>query len=198
MHVKELQSPANACVGAWDGSGAAQGNYTFESTISLAGHSLSAGSQNVLTLLIDHMGQDEEAPGTDGIKLPMGLINYSLSGHAQSDITWKLTGNLGGEDYQDLARGPRNEGAMYAERQGYHQPEPPIDDWALASPFDDGVQGAGVGFFTTTFTLDVPDGYDVPLSFVFANTTAAANYRVQLFVNGWQFGKFGKFFMWLR
>ncbi|KAF7521836.1 hypothetical protein G7054_g12330 [Neopestalotiopsis clavispora] len=180
----------NALLSSWDGSGAAQGNNTYESTISLAGHPITAGSQNVITLLIDHMGQDEEAPGTDGIKLPMGLINYSLSGHAQSDIIWKLTGNLGGESYADLARGPRNEGAMYAERQGYHQPEPPIDDWALARPFDDGVQGDGVGFFTTTFTLDIPDGYDVPLSFVFANTTMAANYRVQLFVNGWQFGKF--------
>lgn len=182
----------DALVSSWDGSGSAQGNNTYESTISLASHPLQAGSQNVFTLLIDHMGQDEEAPGTDAIKLPMGLINYSLSGHAQSDITWKLTGNLGGEAYHDLARGPRNEGAMFAERQGYHQPGSPIDDWAVASPFDDGVQGAGVAFYTTTFALDFPDGYDVPLSFVFANTTAS-NYRVQLFVNGWQFGKYGEF-----
>jgi hypothetical protein len=176
---------------SWDGSGAGQGNSTYESTISFANHSLSRGSENVVTLLIDHMGQDEEAPGTDAIKSPMGLINYRLAGHAQSDITWKLTGNLGGENYHDLARGPRNEGALFAERQGYHQPRPPSEEWAVTSPFEDGLAKAGVGFYTTTFSLDVPDGYDVPLSFVFTNTTTS-NYRVQLFVNGWQFAKYGK------
>lgn len=177
---------------SWDGAGAAQGNATYESTIPLAGHALTSGAESVITILIDHMGQDEEAPGTDGIKLPMGLINYGLSGHAQSDVTWKLTGNFGGEDYVDLARGPKNEGAMFAERQGYHQPGPPSDPWEVASPIADGLANAGVGFYTTTFSLNVPEGYDVPLSFVFANTTIS-NYRVQLYVNGWQFAKYGKF-----
>jgi hypothetical protein len=44
----------------------------------------------------------------------------------------------------------------------------------------------------------MPKGYDIPLSFVFTNSSisAAGNsslataYRVQLFVNGWQFGKY--------
>ncbi|KAH6653217.1 putative beta-galactosidase E [Truncatella angustata] len=174
---------------SWDGGGAGQGNSTYESTIPIVGHSLENGSDNVVVLLIDHMGQDEEAPGTDAIKSPMGLINYNLAGHPQADMTWKLTGNSGGEDYHDLARGPRNEGGLFAERQGYHQPSPPSDTWVAANPFTDGFATAGVGFYTTTFCLDVPDGYDVPLSFVFANTTIS-NYRVQLFVNGWQFAKY--------
>lgn len=176
---------------SWDGSGSGQGNSSYEQNISLAAQALASGESYIITLLIDHMGQDEEGPGTDAIKLPMGLINYSLAGHAGSDITWKLTGNLGGEDYPDLARGPRNEGAMFAERQGYHQPGAPSGEWEVASPIHDGISGAGLGFYTTTFELDVPDGYDVPLSFVFANATAG-NHRCQLFVNGWQFGKFGK------
>ena len=37
-------------------------------------------------------------------------------------------------------------------------------------------------------------GYDIPLSFVFANTTGVnnqtLNYRAQLYVNGYQFGKY--------
>ncbi|KAI0385148.1 glycoside hydrolase family 35 protein [Hypomontagnella monticulosa] len=172
---------------SWDGT---SGDHTHNETILLAPYSLEAGNSYVFTLLIDHMGQDEEAPGTDAIKAPMGIINFVLTGHVKSDITWKMTGNLGGESYHDLDRGPRNEGAMFAERQGFHQPSPPSQDWAVANPITDGVATAGVGFFTTTFELDVPAGYDVPLDFVFANATAGATYRVQLFVNGWQFGKY--------
>ncbi|KAJ6184830.1 hypothetical protein N7519_006131 [Penicillium mononematosum] len=46
---------------------------------------LSQGSLYAISVLIDHMGQDEEAPGTDATKF------------------------LRGEQYQDLARGPLNE-----------------------------------------------------------------------------------------
>ena len=47
---------------------------------------------------------------------------------------------------------------------------------------------AGVGFFVTTFTLDIPEGYDVPISFVFKEPVGQP-YRVYLFVNGWMMGK---------
>ncbi|KAI1391999.1 glycoside hydrolase family 35 protein [Hypoxylon trugodes] len=174
-------------ISSWDGTG---GGSTHNDTISLTSHTFEAGQPYVLTLLMDHMGQDEEAPGTDLIKAPMGIINFDLAGHAQSDVTWKLTGNLGGEAYRDLARGPRNEGALFAERQGYHQPSPPDQEWTIMNPISIDIHGPGVSFLTTKFTLDVPPGYDVPMSFVFKNTTAGANHRVQLFVNGWQFGKY--------
>ncbi|KAI4861433.1 glycoside hydrolase family 35 protein [Hypoxylon rubiginosum] len=190
-----------AFVASWDGG--ADGPATHDATIPLGLSSLEAGTPHVLTLLVDHMGQDEEAPGTDQIKTPMGLVGFALAGHAgrQADVKWKLTGNLGGEAYRDLARGPRNEGALFAERQGWHQPGPPSESWAASNPITDGLATAGVGFYTATFDLDVPAGYDVPLSFVFGNDTSTTttttgannnsnNYRVQLFVNGYQFGKY--------
>jgi hypothetical protein len=145
------------------------------------------------------MGQNEEAPGTDAIKFPFGILNYEFGGHSQSDITWKMTGNFGGEQYRDLARGPRNEGAMFAERQGYHLPAPPSRDWSVSSPIQQRVTEAGVGLYSTAFELDMPIGYDIPLSFAFndgsygVNTTGSGNYRVQLFVNGYQFGKYSKY-----
>ncbi|KAI0886184.1 glycoside hydrolase family 35 protein [Annulohypoxylon maeteangense] len=178
---------------SWDGSGQGGGDHTHNDTISLPSQALENGKSHIFTLVIDHMGQDEEAPGTDAIKAPMGIINFDLAGHSQSDVTWKLTGNLGGESYHDLERGPRNEGAMFAERQGYHQPSPPSQNWEISNPIVDGIKSSGIGFFTTTFDLDVPAGYDVPLNFVFGNsssTTTTSNYRCQLFVNGWQFGKY--------
>jgi beta-galactosidase len=183
-------------LGSWAGLGANQSALQIVSITSLA-----PGKPHVLTVLIDHMGQDEEAPGTDQIKRPRGITDYLLSGHSLSSISWKLTGNLGGEQYLDLARGPRNEGAMFAERMGYHLPSPPSQKWTSSSPILDGIKGAGIGFYTTTFELDVPSGWDVPMNFVFNSTVevdgsldrTGGNYRVQFFVNGFQFGKYGEF-----
>ena len=42
-------------------------------------------------------------------------------------------------------------------------------------------------------TLDLPRNYDIPLRFNFGNTTidgGFADYRAQLWVNGYQFGKY--------
>jgi len=58
-----------------------------------------------------------------------------------------------------------------------------------------GITEAGIAFYSTSFDLALPAGYDIPLSFVFANTTmngTVADFRAQLFVNGYQFGKYGK------
>ena len=152
---------------------------------------LEAGASYTLTVLTDNMGLEEDfTVGTDTNKNPRGILNYTLAGRDAIDITWKITGNLGGENYQDRARGPLNEGGLYAERQGYHLPEPPSQDWTTASPFD-GITAPGVGLYTTSFDLDVPAGYDVPMAFVFTNSTSNENFRSQLYVNGYQFGKYG-------
>ncbi|OJJ42774.1 hypothetical protein ASPZODRAFT_2119056 [Penicilliopsis zonata CBS 506.65] len=118
---------------------------------------------------------------------------HTLAGHSQTDLTWKMTGNLGGDHYWDLTRGPLNEGGMYAERQGFHLPGAPTSTWEIRSPVHDGLSGPGLAFFATSFDLDLPVGYDIPLSVTFANTSlptgSPAALRVQLFVNGWQFGE---------
>ncbi|KAH8887809.1 glycoside hydrolase family 35 protein [Thozetella sp. PMI_491] len=173
--------------------------------------SLVVGQTYILTILIDHMGNDENnAAGYDYTKHPRGILDYSLAGHDGTAIRWKLTGNIGGEDYFDKDRGPLNEGGLYAERQGLHQPLPRTTDWESRSPLQ-GISSAGVGFFTADFDLNIPQGWDVPLSFVFANGTRSAanstsnpstapfplrnstqpagNYRAVLYVNGYQFGK---------
>lgn len=178
-------------LGSWVGNAANQSDFQ---TFTLPSP-LKKGSANIFTILIDHMGQNEEAPGTDAVKFPRGILGYSLAGHPQSDIKWKMTGNLGGEQYRDLTRGPRNEGAMFAERQGYHQPDPPSSRWMSSSPIENGISTAGIGFYSTSFDLNLPEGYDIPMNFVFnqtgEHTETGQNYRCQLFVNGYQFGKYG-------
>ena len=177
-------------IGSWPGI---DKDANYNSTFTLP--NLKAGQKCVLTVLIDDMGNDEDfTVGTDTAKNPRGILMYNLNGHAQSDVSWKITGNLGGEDYRDHVRGPLNEGGLYAERQGYHLPRPPSGNWKSSKPTD-GITKAGVAFYTAEFKLDMPDGYDIPLAFNFANTTVPVpDYRVQLYINGYQFGKYGMLF----
>lgn len=153
--------------------------------------SLQAGQPYVLTVVIDNMGLDENwVIGQELMKDPRGILDYALSGQSASAITWKLTGNLGGEHYRDLVRGPLNEGGLYAERQGFHQPQPPSQKWDTSSPYT-GLTQPGVRFYSTSFDLNMPSGWDIPLYFDFGNTTSPpSDYRVQLFVNGYQYGKY--------
>ncbi|TVY31741.1 putative beta-galactosidase A [Lachnellula subtilissima] len=175
-------------IGSWAGIDAASAN---NATYPLP--NLSAGKPYIFTVVVDNQGLDENwSVGPDEMKLPRGILNYALSGHAQSDISWKLTGNLGGEDFIDKARGPLNEGGLYAERQGFTQPYPPNHDWVAGAP-ETGIKSAGVAFYQADFRLDLPMNYDIPLFFNFGNTTlngSVADYRAQLWVNGWQFGKY--------
>ncbi|RDL39958.1 Beta-galactosidase [Venustampulla echinocandica] len=175
-------------IGSWAGIDAAtahSASYTLPN--------LSAGKSYVFTVVVDNNGLDENwVVGPDEMKHPRGILNYSLNGRAQSDITWKLTGNLGGESYIDKARGPLNEGGLYAERQGFTQPNPPNEKWVAGNP-ETGIDKAGIAFYQTSFDLDLPENYDIALSFKFGNTTinnVVADYRAQLWVNGYQFGKY--------
>lgn len=154
---------------------------------------LKSGQKYIITAVIDNNGLNENwYVGADDMKTPRGIMNYTLTGSPQSAITWKLTGNLNGEKYLDKARGPLNEGGLFAERQGFHLPSPPTQNWKSLSPLA-GTKAPGIAFYTTSFKLDLPTGYDIPLTFNFANTTmdgTTANYQAQLWINGWQYVKY--------
>ncbi|KAH7010369.1 glycoside hydrolase superfamily [Ilyonectria destructans] len=154
---------------------------------------LQPNTPHVFTIVMDHMGLTMNFfIRSETMKQPRGVLDYSLDTREKSAISWKLTGNFAGEDYVDKVRGPLNEGSMFAERQGFHLPGAPTTQWKAASPYD-GIPTAGIGMYVTTFDLDMPYGYDIPLSFAFApavekNETAA--FRCQLFINGYQFGEY--------
>lgn len=173
-------------IGSWEGNSVYE---SYNSTFTLP--NLIAGNSYVFTVLIDNQGLDENYNvGGDVQKNPRGILDYTFA----SDITWKITGNLGGEDYADRIRGPLNEGGLYVERQGYHQAAPPVEDFTTGTSPYDGITSAGVAYYTTNFTLSLPsDQWDVPLSLVFANDTsaaAAAPYRALIYVNGYQLGRY--------
>jgi hypothetical protein len=119
------------------GSSAGTGyNQDMNSTFTLP--KVKKGSKYVFTIVLDTMGEDGNwfagdsgkynyAPSAAqprqtltqdiGFKTPRGILNYSITTTIgttlpQSAITWKLTGNLGGEKYIDKIRGPKNEGNL--------------------------------------------------------------------------------------
>ncbi|KAJ7477091.1 glycoside hydrolase family 35 protein [Mycena galericulata] len=125
-----------------------------------------------------------------GFKIPRGILSYHFMGSNATTVgVWKIAGNLGGEDYADTTRGPLNEGGLFAERQGWHLPGFDDSTWASDAPTT-GIAHAGVGFYRTTFDLDVPAGVDYPLSLVIGNSTTNPNFRSKIYVNGYQFGKY--------
>lgn len=179
-------------LGSWVGTSSSAESATLTLTLP----ALVAADPYVFTVLIDTMGLDENGVATDEAKTPRGILSYDLGD--DTPITWKITGNLGGEDYADRVRGPLNEGGLFAERQGFHQPAPPLSAFSSpssspSSPFV-GLDAPGVAFYTTNFTLALPSAdFDAPLSLVFTNDTAAAGaepYRALVYVNGYQFGRY--------
>jgi hypothetical protein len=188
----------NQFLGSWRGYDAAMdGNSTFTLP------NLTKGKTYTITVVVDNQGLDENwTIGTETMKNPRGILDYKLAGRNQSDIQWKLTGNLGGEDYVDKSRGPLNEGGLFVERQGLHLPgalSASSVAWKSSKgPVSDGISAPGIGFFAADFDLNIPGGYDIPLSFTFSNGTSTNStgsgssvpaYRVLLYVNGWQYGK---------
>ncbi|KAL7795886.1 glycoside hydrolase family 35 protein [Trichoderma ceciliae] len=152
------------------------------------------GARYVLTIVVDTTGLDENWDvGPDDMKNPRGIIDYSLLSSTGARVPvslWRITGNLGAEDYRDTFRGPLNEGGLFFERQGYHLPSPPLHAFGRGSPYR-GTAHAGIAFYAARLPLDLPsDTHDIPLSFVFDNATSAAPYRALLYVNGFQYGKY--------
>lgn len=162
------------------------------SSANLAG--LKAGQEYIVTVVVDNMGLDENYDiGSNEAKNPRGIVNWNLDGRPQSDVTWKMTGNLGGEDVRDPSRGPLNEGGLWVERQGYYLPGAPTSSWTDSTGPDAGITHAGVQYYTTTFDLDVPQGYDIPLAVSFGGDAPGSSqkpYRCEIFVNGYQYGKY--------
>lgn len=178
-------------LGSWKGIDADAAN---NSTYTLP--TLTKGRKYTLTVLCDNTGLDGNwVVGPNLMKAPRGIINYALTAKdgSETKITdWKITGNLGGEDYLDKERGPLNEGGMWFERHGLHLPGAPTADFKAGSPYD-GFDGAGVKYYTADLKLDFPSPeYDIPVSFVIENSTTAdaGAYRAFLYVNGWMFGRY--------
>ncbi|KAG8686476.1 hypothetical protein FRC11_008917 [Ceratobasidium sp. 423] len=146
-------------------------------------------NMNVVTIVVDNMGLEQDWNSKDEFKAPRGIRGYELIGGGDFS-SWKLAGTIDGEDTKDIARGPMNQGGLYVERIGAIYSNYSTASWSSTgcSPFI-GIDKAGITAYKTKFTLDIDKHADVPLTLKFERTPSS-NYRVMLYVNGWQFGKF--------
>ncbi|CCO33330.1 hypothetical protein BN14_07405 [Rhizoctonia solani AG-1 IB] len=157
-------------------------NYTFPASV--------VGSDNVVTVVLDNTGIDEE--NWEGkSKAPRGIRGYELIGGGDFN-SWKIIGNVDGEETQDIVRGPLNQGGLYVERIGAIFPNYTFTDtWnssTSCTPFA-GINKAGIVAYKTKFSLNITETTDFTISFKFTRTPTS-NYRSMLYVNGWQFGRF--------
>jgi beta-galactosidase GanA len=143
-----------------------------------------AGQDNVLSVLVENMGHNEDFNADDTHKQPRGLTGASLAGSA-APIAWRIQGARGDED---PVRGPLSTGGLFGERSGWHLPQTPTAGWADTTlPHRDTTPG--VAWYRTTFDLRLPADQDVPLGVTFTDDPAR-HYRALLFVNGWQLGRY--------
>ncbi|KAF7375372.1 hypothetical protein MSAN_00424700 [Mycena sanguinolenta] len=138
----------------------------------------------------DNMGLNEtDGDNADSSKNPRGVRGFALDGVVSWNGRSKERSAATLRAYPDKTRGVFNEGGLFGERCGWHLPGFDTSAWE-ARELSDGLPygGAGVGFFVSTFELDMEDFLDVHMSFTFEESLGAA-YRAFSFVNGWMMGK---------
>ncbi|RDB21488.1 putative beta-galactosidase A [Hypsizygus marmoreus] len=173
--------------------GSSQGNATISLTTDtwpIPVNTLKINDDNVFVILQDHMGIVETS--TNGGKEPRGIRGFAIVGGNTAFKRWKVQGNqASAANAPDTFRGYLNEGGLYAERIGAHLPEFPDSSWASGTPsVGGGLSRAGVNFYRTTFDLNIPDGFDVPIRLSITPSAITSNFRVQIYLNGWQVGKY--------
>jgi Beta-galactosidase jelly roll domain len=154
------------------------------------------GTENVLTVLVDYTGHDEDDVGPEGTQNPRGLLGAILQSSSSENFTsWKIQGNAGGEQNIDPLRGPMNEGGLYGERLGWHLPgfDPESSSgWDTQSP-SDGVDGGSGRFYLTNFTLDLGENshtLDVPIGIQLNASSTSGPAVVYVWLNGYKYAHY--------
>ena len=111
-------------------TGTASGNQNSSATFALPAGLLSAGQDNVISVLVRNMGHNEDGGKNDAQKAPRGLLSASVVG-SDAPVSWRIQGVRGGEALVDRVRGPQNNGGLYGERSGWSLPG--FDDSAWES-----------------------------------------------------------------
>lgn len=163
-----------------------QSNLTLPFNVSHIG----TASESVLVVVHDDTGHDE----TSGALNPRGILGATLMSDNNSVkfSQWRVAGTAGGENNLDPVRGPYNEGGLYAERMGWHLPAFKDHAWPNAGS-QLSFTTAGIKFYRTIVPLSIPKGVDVSISFELSACGTTKAFRAQLFVNGYQMGRFNPY-----
>jgi beta-galactosidase GanA len=160
-------------------------------TFPFPANTLNPSGDNVISVMVQSMGHDEDGGCKDTQKNPRGLVQALLEGGSTS-ISWKIQGNKGGESLIDSARGVMNAGGLYGENKGWTLPNYPDESWEQVKLPDNWAQRGlpiGISWYRTSFDLDFPAMSDVPIG-LSINDDASKNYRAYIYVNGWLVGQY--------
>ncbi|HEY5397641.1 MAG TPA: beta galactosidase jelly roll domain-containing protein [Trebonia sp.] len=165
--------------GAFLGSGSAAGAQTEAFTFPPA-----------ITILAENTGNPE---GPSGEKA--GLHGASLAG-SSAPISWRLMGDPGGSTLQDAVRGVMNPSGLFGADNGWDLPGYPDASWQdVTLPDSWSARGvpAGIGWYRTTFSLNLPSRGYVPIDVQIGGPgpgAGTADYRAFIYVNGWLIGRY--------
>ncbi len=147
--------------------------------------SVVAGGTNVVSVLTEDVGHNEDGEPNDSHKQPRGLTAYALIGSAAA-LGWKIQGNQGGQKLLDPVRGPFNNGGLFGERNGWSLPGYPTAGWTATS-LPASTPTPGITWYRTTVGLDLPTGQDVSIGLQISDDKSR-DYHLRIFVNGWHMG----------
>lgn len=152
--------------------------------------------KHVIAVMVRNNGHNWDLHVDDAHKEGRGLISADLLSEDFSTlpwpIQWKLQGNLGGEDLVDPVRGTMNADGLFGQRAGWTLPGYPDQRWETRTVPAQQAQ-PGTSWYRTQFDLKLPRDEDVTLGLSIGNPNVPrtdANYRVLIFVNGWNMGQF--------
>jgi beta-galactosidase GanA len=174
--------------GAFLGSASAAGAST--QTFTFPSGALRTGQDNVVAVLAENTGNPE---GPTGEKT--GLYSATLTG-AATPVTWRLIGAPGGIKLQDQVRGIMNEAGLYGSDHGWDLPGYPDASWQpVTLPDSWASRGVppGIGWYRTSFALNLPRGSYVPVDVQIGGPgpgAGSADYRAFIYVNGWLIGRY--------
>jgi beta-galactosidase GanA len=174
--------------GAFLGSNPAAGATT--ATFAFPAGALRPGADNVIAVLVENTGNPE---GPNGEKT--GLYSAALVGSSAA-LTWRLMGSPGGTTLQDPVRGVMNAAGLSGSDHGWDLPGYPDASWQpVTLPDSWSARGVppGVGWYRTSFSLDVPRRDYVPVDVQVGGPgpgAGTADYRAFIYVNGWLIGRY--------
>jgi beta-galactosidase GanA len=158
--------------------------------------SLRTDGPHTLAVMVRNDGHNEDGGVNDAPKEGRGLIAVKMTGADQAavtpQITWRVQGDLGGEDIADPVRGAENNGGLFGERHGWYLPGFPDGGWATAT-VPAATALSGTAWYRATFNLHIPSADDASLGLTIGDPStprSTANYRALIFVNGWNMGQY--------
>ncbi len=173
-------------------------------TFKIPAGTIAAGTDNVISVLTENMDQDESfenSLGLDSDKTPRGLESASLSVSSGSTpaVTWRLHGASAAQVARDPVRGPTNPAGLFGSNAGWALPSYPDASWAkvsLPDAFSTRDVPPGIGWYRTTFSLNIPHDVWAPLGLKLTPPNGGTpgpggeNFQALIYLNGWLIGRY--------